>query len=35
MSKMKLLLDVVSDLHSLANSVEAVAKAIDPSDYFN
>lgn len=29
MSKMKLLLDVVSDLHSLANSVEAVAKAIE------
>lgn len=29
MSKTKLLLDVVSDLHSLAESVEAIAKVIE------
>lgn len=29
MSKTKLLLDVVSDLHSLADSVEAIAKVIE------
>lgn len=32
MSKMKLLLDVVSDLRSLAESVDAVAKAIEQSE---
>jgi len=32
MSKIKLLLDVVSDLRSLANSVQAVAEAMANSD---
>ena len=35
MSKIKLLLDVVSDMRSLADSLEAVAKAITESEHFD